>query len=92
VQHGTQHRLRGSVDEGRTAVQYTTDGREVLGLVWQRASRHGMPRPALRLVGLDPAARYRDAATGAVHHASVLTGYGITLELPTGDWSEPRCV
>ncbi|MFJ5034734.1 GH36 C-terminal domain-containing protein [Streptomyces sp. NPDC088560] len=50
-------------------------------------ARHGTPRPALRLVGLDPAARYRDAATGAVHHASVLTGYGIAPELPTGDWS-----
>ncbi|MEV6056658.1 hypothetical protein [Streptomyces sp. NPDC052107] len=36
---------------------------------------------------MDPAARYRDAATGDVHHASVLTGYGISPELPTGDWS-----
>ncbi|MGW0628782.1 alpha-galactosidase [Streptomyces sp. NPDC002758] len=88
VQHGTQHRLRGPVDDGPTAVQYTTtDRREVFVLVWQRAPRHGTPRPALRLAGLDPAARYRDAATGAVHHASVLTGYGITPELPAGDWS-----
>ncbi|MGW1399781.1 GH36 C-terminal domain-containing protein [Streptomyces sp. NPDC002405] len=55
--------------------------------MWQRAPRHGTPRPVLRLAGLDPAARYRDAATGAVHHASVLTGYGITSELPVGDWS-----
>ncbi|MFF4865767.1 GH36 C-terminal domain-containing protein [Streptomyces sp. NPDC001231] len=88
VQQGTQHRLRGPVDDGPTAVQYTTpDRREVFVLVWQRAPRHGTPRPVLRLAGLDPAARYRDAATGAVHHASVLTGYGITSELPVGDWS-----
>jgi alpha-galactosidase len=88
VQHGTQHRLRGPVDDAPSAVQYTTaDRREAFVLVWRRAPRHGTPRPALRLAGLDPAARYRDARTGAVHHASVLTGYGITPELPPGDWS-----
>jgi alpha-galactosidase len=88
VQHGTLHRLRGPVDDGPTAVQYTTtDQREVYLLVWQRAPRYGTPRPALRLAGLDPASRYRDTATGAVHHASVLTGYGITPDLPAGDWS-----
>ncbi|MFB7509299.1 GH36 C-terminal domain-containing protein, partial [Streptomyces broussonetiae] len=88
VQHGVQHRLRGPVDDGPTAVQYTTaDRREVLVLVWQRAPRHGTPRPALRLAGLDPTACYRDVTTGAVHHACVLTGYGIAPELPTGDWS-----
>lgn len=87
-QHGIQHRLRGPVDDGPTAVQYTTpDRREVFMLVWQRVPRYGMPRPARRLAGLDPAACYRNAATGAVHHASVLTGYGITAELPAGDWS-----
>jgi alpha-galactosidase len=88
VQHGTQHRLRGPVDDAPSAVQYTTaDRREALVLVWQRAPRHGTPRPALRLAGLDPAARYRDTRTGVVYHASVLTGYGITPELPPGDWS-----
>jgi alpha-galactosidase len=88
VQHGLQYRLRGPVDDGPTAVQYSTpDGREVFLLVWQRALRHGTPRPVLRLKGLDPAARYRDAATGAEHHASVLTGYGITPDLPAGDWA-----
>ncbi|MFG2882565.1 alpha-galactosidase [Streptomyces sp. NPDC048297] len=88
VQHGTLHRLRGPGDDGPTAVQYTTtDRREVFVLVWQRAPRHATPRPALRLAGLDPAARYRDTDSGAVHHASVLTGYGIAPELPPGDWS-----
>ncbi|MCQ4079296.1 alpha-galactosidase [Streptomyces sp. RB6PN25] len=88
VQHGAQYRLRGPVDDGLCAVQYTTkDRREVFVLVWQQVRRHGTPRPVLRLAGLDPDARYRDTRTGAVHHASVLTGHGIAPELPAGDWS-----
>lgn len=89
VQHGVQHRLRDPLDDDTpAAVQYTTaDRREAFVLVWQRAPRHGAPRAALRLAGLDPTARYRETRTGAVHHASVLLGYGITPELPAGDWS-----
>ncbi|MFC8126313.1 alpha-galactosidase [Streptomyces sp. NPDC057302] len=88
VQHGTLHRPRGPVDDGPAAVQYTaTDGGEALLLVWQRAPRHGSPRPPLRLTGLDPRARYRDTRTGAVHSAAVLSDYGLLPELPSGDWA-----
>lgn len=88
VQHGTLHRPRGPVDDGPAAVQYTAaDGGEALLLVWQRAPRHGAARPSLRLAGLDPLARYRDARTGAVHSAAVLSGYGLRPELPPGDWA-----
>ncbi|MEU6761651.1 alpha-galactosidase [Streptomyces sp. NPDC046853] len=88
VQHGTMHRPRGPVDDGPAAVQYTAkDGSEALLLVWQRSPRHGSPRPVLRLGGLDPAARYRDARTGAVHSAAVLGRYGLHPELPPGDWA-----
>ncbi|MEU3186101.1 alpha-galactosidase [Streptomyces sp. NPDC006923] len=88
VQHGVLHRPRGPVDDGPTAVQYTAPDRsEALLLVWRRAPRRGRPHLPLRLAGLDPDARYRDARTGTVHHAKVLTGYGLMTELPPGDWS-----
>ncbi|MFE9864019.1 alpha-galactosidase [Streptomyces sp. NPDC005506] len=88
VQHGTQHRLRAPVDDGPAATQYlAADGSETLLLVWQRASPHGRPSRPLRLAGLDPAARYRDARTGTVHSATVLREYGMQPELPPGDWA-----
>ncbi|MFI8873092.1 alpha-galactosidase [Streptomyces sp. NPDC055243] len=88
VQHGTLHRPRGPVDDGLAAVQYTAaDGSETLLLAWHRTPRHGTPRPPLRLAGLDPTARYRDTRTGAVHSATVLSGYGLLPELPVGDWA-----
>ncbi|WP_198357548.1 alpha-galactosidase [Streptomyces fildesensis] len=88
VQHGTLHRPRGPVDEGPAAVQYTAaDRSEALLLVWRRTPRHGGPRLPLRLAGLDPTARYRDADSGSVHSAAVLTGYGLLPDLPHGDWA-----
>ncbi|MFD4033286.1 GH36 C-terminal domain-containing protein [Streptomyces sp. NPDC058637] len=42
----------------------------------------------VRLRGLDPAARYRDARTGAVHHGAVLEDHGLALDLPPGDWAK----
>jgi alpha-galactosidase len=88
VQHGTLHRLREPGDEGPTVVQYAaTDAAEALLLAWRSTERHGSPRLPVRLRGLDPAARYRDTRTGAVHHGAVLAGYGLTLGLPEGDWS-----
>ncbi|MET8329575.1 alpha-galactosidase [Streptomyces sp. NPDC005181] len=88
VQHGTLHRLRAPADDGPAATQYTAaDGSETLLLVWQRTPCHGSPSRPLRLAGLDPAARYRDARTGTVHSATVLREYGIQPELPPGDWA-----
>lgn len=88
VQHGTQHRLRAPVDGGPAATQYlAADGGETLLLVWQRTSPHGRPSLPLRLAGLDPTARYRDARTGTVHSATVLQEYGMQPELPPGDWA-----
>jgi len=88
VTHGRLHRLADPADEGPTAVQYcAADRSETLVLAWQQAPRHGSPRLPLRLGGLDPAARYRDSRTGAVHHGTLLTEYGLLLGLPPGDWS-----
>ncbi|MGW4234872.1 alpha-galactosidase [Streptomyces sp. NPDC004980] len=88
VQHGALHRLSGPEGEETTVVQYAADdGGETLLLVWRRTHRHGAPVRPVRLRGLDPEARYRDARTGAVHHGAVLEDYGLALDLPPGDWA-----
>ncbi|MFF9063403.1 alpha-galactosidase [Streptomyces sp. NPDC014882] len=89
VQHGALYRLSEPLGEDRpTVVQYVAeDAAELLVLAWQRGPRHGTPRLPVRLPALTPGARYRDTRTGAVHHAAVLAGYGLHLDLPRGDWS-----
>ncbi|MFJ3496942.1 alpha-galactosidase [Streptomyces sp. NPDC086091] len=88
VQHGDLYRLSGPAAEGPTAVQYVSgDAAETLVLAWRRGPRHGAPRTPVRLRALTPGARYRDTVTGRVHHATVLTEYGLDLDLPPGDWA-----
>ncbi|MFJ5215495.1 alpha-galactosidase [Streptomyces sp. NPDC088354] len=88
VQHGVLHRPAGPGDDGPTVVQYVSpDAEETLLLAWRPPLPHGAPRRPVRLAGLTPGARYRDARTGAVHHTTVLTGYGLTLDLPPADWA-----
>ncbi|MFE2429111.1 alpha-galactosidase [Streptomyces sp. NPDC059373] len=83
VQHGLQYRLGGGE---LYAVQYLApDGSEAAVIVARRARRFGHPDPALPLRGLDPVARYRDAATGAVHHGAVLSSHGLPLDLAPDD-------
>ncbi|MFC9843606.1 alpha-galactosidase [Streptomyces sp. NPDC060223] len=88
VQHGRLDRLAPPAEDAVSAVQYTAaDASESLLLVYRRVSRHGAPQLPVRLRGLTPGARYRDARTGAVHHAAVLAEYGLHVPLPPGDWS-----
>ncbi|GGW43316.1 alpha-galactosidase [Streptomyces galilaeus] len=88
VQHGALYRLTEPLGDRPTVVQYVAeDAAELLVLAWQRGPRHGTPRLPVRLPALTPGARYRDARTGAVHHATVLGEYGLLLDLPRGDWS-----
>ncbi|MFG3514121.1 alpha-galactosidase [Streptomyces bobili] len=88
VQHGALYRLTEPLGDRPTVVQYVAeDAVELLVLAWQRGPRHGTPRLPVRLPALTPGARYRDARTGAVHHATVLGEYGLLLDLPRGDWS-----
>lgn len=88
VQHGRLDRLSAPSPDLPSVVQYTAgDGSEVLLLGWRRTARHGTPELPVRLRGLTPSARYRDTRTGTVHHAAVLTGYGLRPDLPPGDWS-----
>lgn len=88
VQHGALHRLSGPEDDGPTVVEYVApDGGEALLLAWQHTRRLAASRQPLRLRGLDPEGRYQDTRTHAVHHGAVLEGYGLTVELPPGDWA-----
>ncbi|MFE7648485.1 alpha-galactosidase [Streptomyces phaeoluteigriseus] len=88
VQHGAQYRLTEPLGDRPTVVQYIADdAAELLVLAWQYGPRHGTPRIPVRLPALTPGARYRDTRTGTVHHATVLTEYGLLLDLQRGDWS-----
>ncbi|WP_329267327.1 alpha-galactosidase [Streptomyces sp. NBC_01451] len=88
VQHGELHRLSAPLGEEPTVVQYVgEDAGEALVLGFRYGPRHGLPGIPVRLRGLTPGARYRDAHTGAVHHANVLAEYGMRLDLAPGDWS-----
>ncbi|MEY9965814.1 alpha-galactosidase [Streptacidiphilus sp. MAP12-16] len=88
VQHGVLHRLRAPQTHAVTAVQYSSaDAGEAVVFGWLQQPRFGRPQPPLRLAALDPAARYREQRTGAVHHGATLLERGLDLPLPAGDWS-----
>ncbi|MFZ4188364.1 alpha-galactosidase [Streptomyces pseudogriseolus] len=88
VQHGEQYRIGDPYGDGPSAVQYVAaDGSETVVLAFGASPRHGTPRVPLRLRGLPAGARFRDTETGAVHHATVLTEYGLDVRLPGGDWA-----
>jgi alpha-galactosidase len=87
VQQGVQYRLRGPEQE-LSAVQFVAaDGTGTAVLAYRRSRSMGEGAPVLRLQGLRPDARYRDAATGRLHHGAVLLARGLPLELPDGDWA-----
>ncbi|WP_306190763.1 alpha-galactosidase [Streptomyces sp. MK5] len=88
VQQGRQYRLGEPLGDGPTAVQYLAeDTDELLLLAYRRSPRHGTPLLPVRLRDLPAGARYRDTETGAIHYSTVLTEYGLHLDLPSGDWA-----
>ncbi|MEU3464824.1 alpha-galactosidase [Streptomyces sp. NPDC006733] len=80
VQYGDLYRLRPPGDGGLSAVQYVR-GDETVVLAWLHSQSFGDPQPPLRLRGLDPAAEYRDSATGTVHRGAVLATRGLRTGL-----------
>ncbi len=91
IQHGVQYRLRGPGQEhGQelSAIQYlASDGAQTAILAFLCSRRFGRTDQAVALRGLDPAARYADAATGRLHHGAVLLSRGLPLGLPAGDYA-----
>src|SRR5581483_601291 len=86
VQHGELYRLRPPDGDSLCAVQYVSaDRAESVLFCWLPAPHFGRCPHPVPLRGLDPAARYRDADTGAVHHGAVLLGAGVRPQLPPGD-------
>ncbi|MGH3165188.1 MAG: alpha-galactosidase, partial [Trebonia sp.] len=83
VQYGRLYRLASFRQGPVTASQYLAgDGAELAVLAWWRPRPFGVWTSRLRLAALDPAARYRDAATGVVYGGGLLMHSG--LPLPSG--------
>ncbi|MFK0110701.1 alpha-galactosidase [Streptomyces sp. NPDC091217] len=88
VQLGEQHRLRPVGDDELSAVQFTApDGKECAVIALRRSRHFGHHDCALPLRALDPSVRYRDSATGAVHHGAVLLSHGLPLNLSADDYA-----
>jgi alpha-galactosidase len=88
VQHGELHRLLPPDGDAMVASQYVSaGGAESVVFCWLQSGHYGRAVPAVRLRGLDPAARYRDEETGEVHHGAVLLGHGLRPQLPPGDYA-----
>jgi alpha-galactosidase len=85
VQQGRLYRVASVAKEGFGSHEYVAaDGSEVVVLLW-RGPEQGAGRDRwLRLAGLDPDARYRDAGTGREHQAAVLMGQGLRLPADVG--------
>jgi alpha-galactosidase len=87
IQHGLLYRLREPVAGDLSAVQYVArDGSEVVVIAWLHAQQYGLGKPPIRLRGLDPLARYRNAETGEVSSGALLQSAGIQTDL-RGDFA-----
>jgi alpha-galactosidase len=82
VQHGRFYRLASTRNGALGAVQYISrEGMDVVVLAWTgvRRFRPTLPVHRVRLVGLEPAARYRDLDTGRSYLGAVLEETGVSF-------------
>lgn len=87
VQQGLQYRLRPPGGEF-SAVQYLAeDGAATAVLAYRRSAHFAHQDRPLPLRGLDPAGRYRDPASGQLHHGAVLLSRGLPLPLAPDDYA-----
>lgn len=85
VQNGDLYRLASLRDSGPlAAVQYVA-GDDTVVFAWRGPASYGTRLPPIRLAALDPAARYRDLATGAEHDGAALTRDGVDPPAPGQD-------
>lgn len=86
VQYGTMRRLTGAPDDV-TAVGYRSpSGDQLAVFAFAPSVRHMRRTVLLRLRGLDPAAVYVDAATGARYSGALLMHHGLRVGL-VGDYA-----
>jgi hypothetical protein len=82
-QVGAQRVTRGggtvSCDRVGASEYLADDGSEVVVLAWWGPGQAGGPLPALRLLGIDPGLRYREAGTGQEHWGAALMQQGLRL-------------
>ncbi|GAA3206186.1 alpha-galactosidase [Actinocorallia longicatena] len=83
VQHGHQYRLTAPPV---TAIQYLArDQSATAVLAYRIANSFAERSKPIRLQGLDPHGKYREARTGRIHHGAVLLSHGLRLDLPSDD-------
>jgi alpha-galactosidase len=86
VQRGSLYRIASPRSDPVGASEYVAgDGSEVVVLCWWGPGQCGTRPFRLRLAGLDPAARYADAGTGAEHAGAALMHVGLDLP-PAADF------
>jgi alpha-galactosidase len=87
IQHGRQYRLLPPGGD-LIATQYLApDGARIAVLIYRRTRRFGLAEPGIRLRAIDPAARYREAGTGQMHHGAILLTHGLVPDLPPHDYA-----
>lgn len=87
VQQGRRYRLGSPADGDRFALCcVAVDGSQVAAFVFARTVTQDCGDPPLRLRGLDPDARYRDADTGEEYGGAFLTHHGLR-PLLRGDYA-----
>jgi len=88
IQGGRLYRLASVLDGPFGASQYVAgDGAHVVVLCWWGPTQIGVRPDVVRLAGLDPTVRYRDASTGTEHWAATLMQQGLPLpDAPASDF------